>query len=69
MTRMYCVCTIGIKMTRQTDIVILNDIKADRLKEKVCDLFMDMTLAFISLQQDECLNRESELNTVTLVFP
>ena len=41
-------------MTRQTDIVILNDIKADRLKE-VCDLFMDMTLAFISLQQDECL--------------
>ena len=62
-------CTIGIKMTRQTDIVILNDIKADRLKGKVCDLFMDMTLAFISLQQDECLCRESEPNTVTLVFP
>ena len=57
---------IGIKMTRQANIVILNDIKADRLEAKECDLFMYMTFAFISLQWDEGLFRECELTIVIL---
>ena len=55
--------------TLQTDIVIFNDIKTDGLKEEICKLFVDMTFAFISLRQDECFNKISELYTITLVFP
>ena len=49
----YCVYTTGIKMTRQTDIVILNDINSDKLKEEVRDFIYehDIGIYFITTRR------------------